>query len=91
MKKQNIINAGVSGLPLRGIDVARVSRDKRRITLRHAWKDDVDGRVWAAIRAAFGDLARSVVKSTRKSVQVYAYEGYMIDQYEPESPLVLVR
>lgn len=60
MKKSTIRNAAINGLRIDGKDVARISRDGRRVTLRHSWVDD-DGRaihaVMTAIRSLAADLA----------------------------------
>lgn len=81
--KSRIENQAISGMPIDGRDVAVVSRDRRTVRLRHVWPDDVDARVWHGVREAFMDLATDLARETRHPVEVYAKEGYMLEQVRP--------
>ena len=81
--RRDIENAGLSGLPVSFEQIARVSRNKRVVTLRHAWADDVDGRIWSAVRRTFLRGAQKLANETRKSVEVYAKQGWLIEAVEP--------
>lgn len=88
MSKTDIELAALSGYgpygsALAGSDVARVSRDKRCITMRHAWRDDIDARVWAGVRNAAWGLARQVADETGRGVEIYASGGWSLDVVEP--------
>lgn len=65
-------------------DVATVSRDRRSITLRHAWPEDVDARVWNNLMHLVGREAQRLADETGRSVEVYASGGWTIQQYQPE-------
>ena len=84
MTKREIENRAIAGLPLYGCDVARVRRDARVITLRHVWGERVDGRVLDGVRRAYLTLARALAHRTGRSVEVYAAQGFMLDQIDPE-------
>lgn len=88
MSKRDIMIAGESGYGPYGsrldfADVARLSRDKRVITLRHVWPDDTDARVWHAISGVVTRRAVEIAEQTGKSVEIYAKEGFQIEQIEP--------
>ena len=88
MTKSDIENAALAGLPLDGRDVARVRRSRNRpctvITYRHVWRDDTDGRVWAALHRAVARLAQGIADAERVSVEVYSAHGCMLEQYAQE-------
>ena len=65
-------------------DVATVSRDRRAITLRHAWPENVDARVWHNLMSLVRAEARRVADQTGRPVEVYAKQGWVIDSVEPE-------
>jgi hypothetical protein len=88
MKKRDIEIAAMCqyapyGRVLEGADVASVSRDRRRVTFRHVWRDDEDARVWAGLRRAAWDLAQRVADSTGRPVDIYSKGGFLLDQIEP--------
>ena len=83
-RKGAIENAAISGLPLSGDAVASLSRDRRVMRLRHVWPDDTDARTWHGVRQAFLNWAQEVANETGKPVEVYAKEGFMLDQVQPE-------
>jgi hypothetical protein len=82
--KDRIEDRAIAGLPIDPHAVAAVSRDRRVITLRHAWPENVDGRVWDGVRRAYQRLAREIANSTGRGVEVYAKQGYMLDAISPE-------
>ena len=84
MTKREIENRALAGLPLYGSDIARVRRDARVITLRHVWGERVDGRALDGVRRAYRTLARALARRTGRSVEVYASQGFMLDQIDPE-------
>lgn len=83
--RTRIENRAISGLTLDAADLARVSRDRRVITLRRAWMsaEGMDARVWDGIRSAVYRLAREIADATSRSVEIYAAGGYMIEQISP--------
>ncbi len=83
MIKRKIENRAISGLKLRGADVARVSRDRRKMTLRHCWPNEVDARVWDGVRRAFMLLAYEIANATGHSVEVYDPRGWVLECVEP--------
>jgi hypothetical protein len=83
-RKIDLENRAISGLPVSGQDVAVVSRDQRSIKLRHVWPDNIDARVWAGIKNAVMELAQEIANKTRRPVEVYAKEGWMMEQVQPE-------
>jgi hypothetical protein len=42
------------------------------------------GRVWSGVRSAFMDLAHKVANGTGRPVDVYAKEGFTLEQVRPE-------
>lgn len=82
--KGDIENRAISGLPLSGKAVASLSRDRRVMRLRHVWPNDTDARTWHGVRQAFLNWAQEVANETGKSVEVYAKEGWMLEQVQPE-------
>ena len=70
MLKAAIQNAAISGLPLDGHDVARVSRSRKWITLRHSWPNNTDG-----LRRAYCDLAQRLANASGRAIAVYARES----------------
>lgn len=83
MRKSDIKSWAMgNGGPLEVRDVARVSRDSRTITLRHAWPDDVDARVWDVVRSAFMRGARTVLASDARvrRVQVFTHDGNLLEE-----------
>lgn len=83
MTKREIENCGIAGTRLDGSDVASLSRDMRVMTLRHRWPEGTDGRVLSVVRSAFMRGAKEIAKTTGKSVEVYAKEGFMLEQVDP--------
>ena len=75
---------GPFGSLLSGADVARVSRDRRVVTLRHVWPDDTDARVWHGVEQAAYTLAREVVRRTGRPVSILTAEGWCVDQVTPD-------
>lgn len=89
MTKRDIQIAGESGYGPNGTtiafrDVARLSRDRRVITLRHVWPDDTDARVWHAVSTVVYRRAREVAAETKRAVTIYAKEGWTIEVIHPE-------
>lgn len=87
MTKRDIIDCGISGIRFSGFEVARVKRgsDWRVLVLRHVWPESTDGRVWTAVRLAIQNYALDLSrKNGGKSVDVYAKDGVMLDQYRAE-------
>jgi hypothetical protein len=82
-RKSDIENAGLSGMPVAFADVARVSRSKRVVTLRHVWAESCDGRIWSAVRLAVSRGAQDLADSTGRTVEVYSARGHMISAHEP--------
>lgn len=68
---------------LSGVLVARVSRSKSYLTMRHAWQNE-DGRAIDGVTTAAHRLARSVAKRTGKSVEIYHRDGSLLAVVEPE-------
>lgn len=66
-------------------DVARISRDKRVITMRHVWNDRTDARAWDVIRRELHTTACELARRTRNAVSVYAKDGHMIDHVYPDT------
>lgn len=88
MKKADIELAAMSGYgpygsQLDGLDVARVSRDKRCVTLRHSWPENIDARIWAGVRREAWGLAQRIANETGRSVEIYTHDGITLDQIEP--------
>ena|SRR3982750_1129576 len=83
-RKGDIENRAISGLPLSGEAVASLSRDRGSMRLRHVWPDDTDARTWHGVRRAFLNWAQEVANTTRKPVEVYAKEGFMLEQVQPD-------
>ena len=88
MRTQNEIETrAVAGLPLCAADLARVSRDRRVVTLRRRWMsaESMDARVWDAIRRAVVTLAQSIADKTGRSVEIYAADpnGWLIEAVIP--------
>jgi hypothetical protein len=48
------------------------------------WPDNIDARVWAGIKGAFMELAQELANKTRRPVEVYAKEGWRMEQVQPE-------
>jgi hypothetical protein len=80
--KQQIIDAGISGLPIKGEDVASLN-PKGYLTLRHAWPDDLDGRAWHAIKRAYVRYGQTIADATGKTIPVLSKQGWQIDEIEP--------
>ena len=83
MSKRDIMIAGESGYGPYGSrlhfsDVARLSRDKKVITLRHVWPDNVDARVWHAVSGVVYARALEVAKETGRRVEIFSKEGFQI-------------
>lgn len=82
MTKNTIEMATESGLGVSGLDVARVSRSGRCVTLRHVWPDGTDARVWAGVRRAAWRLAVSEATARGHAVEIYSAHGDMLDQVD---------
>ena len=61
-----------------GADVARVSRDSRKVTLRHSWESE-DGRAVHAVMTAVRALARTVAEAKGHDVEIHDCAGYTLD------------
>ena len=84
VSKTQIENAGLSGLPVTFGDVARVSRKHRGVvTLRHVWPENVDARIWSAVRRAAIRGAQEMADRIGRAVEVYNVHGNVIAQIEP--------
>jgi len=83
MKKEQIRDAALSGLPLQGYDVAAKMRGGGALKLRHAWRDDEDSRVWDGVRRAFTRLAQLVADTTGGPVKVYTKQGRVVTKVFP--------
>lgn len=80
MTKKNIEDAIHAGIKVIGPQVASVSKDRRTMTMLHRWGDeDVARRVNDVARR----WARDVAKTHGRPVEIYAAEGWMIDQIGP--------
>jgi hypothetical protein len=85
MLKRQIEAAGLSGLPLTFADVARISRVQPTvIQLRHSWPENVDGRIWSAIRRTLDKGAQRHANAIGKPVEAYNVQGNVIGAYEPD-------
>lgn len=84
-RKRDLENAALSGLPIDGRDVVRVSRTGRCVTYRHAWAEDCDARIWHGVSQAAREIARDVARRTGRSVAIYASGGWIVDQIEATS------
>lgn len=82
--KSKIEDRAISGLPVDGHAVARVSRDRRKMTLRYRWPENVDARIWDGVRRAFMRLAHAIADETRRNVEIYDPRGWMLECVEPE-------
>lgn len=65
--------------------MATEARSGRYVTLRHAWPDNVDGRVWAAVKRAAMRRAYGLADESGRPVEVYAKQGYVVDVAHPET------
>ena len=81
--KARIRDRAISGLDVDPAEVARVSRSKRYLTMRHAWQNE-DGRASDGVFTAARRLARSVARRTGKSVEIYHRDGSLLAVVEPE-------
>lgn len=77
-KKTIIRNCAINGLRLDGSDVARTSRDGRRVTLRHSWVDD-DGRAIYAVMTAVRALAADLASAKGHDVAIIDRDGSTLD------------
>lgn len=84
MKSREIINCAISGVRLDLSDVARVSHDRRLITLRRAWPEHCDSRVWDAIRNAYVSGTQKIANDTLRQVTVYDPRGWVLEVIEPD-------
>lgn len=82
--KKKIEDRASAGLPVDPHEVASVSRSRRVVTLRHAWPEDGDARVWDGIRRAYHRLAKDLANSTGRRIEVYAKQGHMLDSVSPD-------
>lgn len=85
MKKSEIENRGLSGLPLTAADVATTCRDPRYpvMTMRHVWREDCDARIWHAVRRAAVDGLITLADRTGRPAELYAAEGHVLEQRLP--------
>lgn len=74
------VRHGYSWQPLRGSDVASVSKDMRRITLRHVWLKTENEDVKKAVQRALMEYAQEIVDATGTFVEVYSKQGYLLDR-----------
>lgn len=81
MRKHEIEREAIAGGRVRGRDVARVSRSRKYITLRHAWPENVDARAWARIMREARELAESVGAS-----EIYDPRGWLIAEVDQTPP-----
>lgn len=77
MNKTNVRIAAIHST-VTAADVARVSRDRRRVTLRHCWVDE-DGRAVHAVMAAARALAREIADASGHDVAVIDRDGSTLD------------
>lgn len=87
MNKRDIVNAAISGLVLLGPQVARVKRGSkgRVLVMRHAWGDKDDGRASDAAWTAANRWAHKLADTMFQDVEVYAPDGSLLAQIEPET------
>jgi hypothetical protein len=82
--KARIEDRAIAGLAVDPHAVASVSRNRRVITLRHAWSESADARVWDGVRRAYRRLAKDLANSTGRTTEVYSKQGYMLDAISPD-------
>lgn len=83
MTKTEIRSSAIGGLPLHALEVARMSRDRRSLTLRHAWEGE-DGRAVDAVMMSVRRAARALASARGHDVEVYDRAGHMLDVISPE-------
>lgn len=81
--KGEVCNAALWGR-VDASDVVAVSRDKHSVRYRHAWPEDTDARAWHAISRAAMTAARELARKTGACVEVYSYNGCLLEQCYPE-------
>jgi hypothetical protein len=84
MTKREIMREAECGGRVRPRDVARVSRSRKYVTLRHVWPEDVDARVWARIERESLRLCQDIANYTGHAVELYAAEGHVLAQVQPQ-------
>ena len=82
--KARIEDRAMAGLPVDPHAVASVARNRRVITLRYAWPDSIDARVWDGVRRAYRRLAKDLANSTGRTIEVYSKQGFMLDAVSPD-------
>jgi hypothetical protein len=75
ISKSQIENAAVSGLPLTCADVASVDAKRGVITLRHAWAEDCDARIWHGVIGPVRAEARRMADATGRAVEGHGDMG----------------
>lgn len=83
MIKADILDRAINGLSLDGADVARVSRYKRSVTLRHSWKNG-DGRAQNAVLGVMREYAQVVANEAEFVVDLYTSNGDCFDHIWPD-------
>jgi hypothetical protein len=83
VSRSAIENLAIAGLRLDPRAVARTSRSRRAITLRHTWTAGDDGRVLDAVRRTWRALARDLAALTGCAIEVYDPSGCMVDEVRP--------
>jgi hypothetical protein len=82
--KARIEDRAIAGLSVDPHAVAAVGRNRRVVTLRHVWSEDVDARVWDGVRRAYRRLAKDLANSTGRMIEVYSKHGFMLDSISPD-------
>lgn len=77
-KKKDVRIAAINGVGLDFSDVARLSRSRGVVTLRHSWADD-DGRAQHAVLQCVRSAAAEIVRSGVVSVEIRDRAGFLLD------------
>lgn len=83
MKKEDAVNALISGQRLLPRDLMRVSLRGSVVTLRHSWSNRDDGRAIEGLRRMYYSLGQRVANATGTSVEVYGHDGSMLASIAP--------
>lgn len=83
MKKEDAVNALISGQRLLPRDLMRVNLRGNVITLRHSWSNRDDGRVIDGLRRMYYSLGQRLANDTGTPVEVYGHDGSMLANMAP--------
>lgn len=83
--KREIINAGLSGLPVYGEWVCKIKRGSKGTVLiqRHAWEKEGGSPAGDAVSKACKRYASELATKRGNSVEIYTSDACMLDQIFP--------